>query len=328
MAVKMAIEAADQQFLGVDITMQSAALSVCKGYVKIEKLRVHQPEFEMKYERKDGKLVGTKTEPEVKLEWKEDYIFKVKTLLVKINLWRLAKTLGKEFELENLTLLGVHANVEKPDTNLKAHNSNVEYVINFIDALGLLPPPEEAAAAPKAAEEKEEEAADLPKVILRKIEVGDICAAVRISKVPLIGEFSFAPSLGIIEFNDIQKDIFNDREDLTPAETVACIVNALGKKIVKMVVEEIPKKLKQKAKEGVNAMFTSVPKKLEGCLAGVSAAACSDNPSCLPQRDIGKSISDRAQSFKDNFMKKPGDEAAVVSSKAEEIHDLDRKSVV
>merc|ERR1712039_477465 len=93
------------------------------------------------------------------LEWEEDYIMKIRTIMVKINLWRLASSLGKEFELENLSLCGVHAHIEKPDSDIKHHNSNVEYIINHMDSLGLIPPPEtaeETAARQKAEKEAAE----------------------------------------------------------------------------------------------------------------------------------------------------------------------------
>jgi len=50
-------------------------------------------------------------------------------------------------------------------------------------------------------------------------------------------------------FDDIQRDIFNDREDLSPQEIVACIVKALGKKIAKKVVQEIPGAIAKQSKE-------------------------------------------------------------------------------
>jgi hypothetical protein len=137
MAIKMAIEAADQELLGVDITVQKVALNLFKGYVHISKLKVHQPEFEVTFTKgEDGKLTkiihdGLKDpyDPkkyaaghaaEIKLEWHEDYIAKLGLILVKINVGRILSTMGKEFELQNLSLTGVHANIEKPDTDLKA----------------------------------------------------------------------------------------------------------------------------------------------------------------------------------------------------------------
>merc|ERR1712039_379141 len=132
-----------------------------KGYVSINQLKLHQPEFEKIY-TKDEKGVLQCNETGKKLEWEEDYIIKIRTIMLKVNLWRLASTLGKEFELENLSLCGVHAHIEKPDAKLEHHNSNVEYIINHMDHLGLIPPPEtpeEAAARQKA----EKEAADKEK---------------------------------------------------------------------------------------------------------------------------------------------------------------------
>merc|ERR1719221_1503451 len=176
-----------------------------------------------------------RTVPEnpVKLEWREDFIFKIDSLIVKINLWRLLKTLGKEFELQNLTFKGVHANIEKPNATLSESNSNVEYVLNFIDSLGLIPPPDEPAAAPKeqkppedAAKQPEDAAKqpDTPKIILRHIDVGNIGAHVLIQKVPVLGKLGFGLAIPELRFGDIQHDIFHDREDLTPSETIACIL--------------------------------------------------------------------------------------------------------
>jgi len=89
----------------------------------------------------------------------------------------------------------------------------------------------------------------VPKVILRKIAFGDIGAGVVIQQVPVVGTLSFHPTIGKIVFDDIQRDIFNDREDLSPQEIVACIVKALGKKIAKKVVQEIPGAIAKQSKE-------------------------------------------------------------------------------
>lgn len=278
MAVKIAIESCDRIFLGVDITIKHAALGVCKGYVAIKDLVVHQPEDEIIYERKeDGTLVAKPTGN--KLQWDHDYILKIKTVIVKINLGRLITSLGKEFELENLSFTGIHANIEKPSADLKLQDSNIDYLLNHIETLGLAPPPEEPtdeAAAKKKAEEEEarkkaeeettkiaeEEAkkkaaeappaaddAFIPKVILRKIAFGDIGCGVTIKKVPVIQTLSFHPGIGKLVFEDIQRDIFDNREDLAPPEVVACIVKALSKKIATVVVNDIPKQLAKTSSE-------------------------------------------------------------------------------
>merc|ERR1719319_722876 len=79
MAVKMAIESCDRIFLGVDITIKHAALGVCKGYVCIKDLVVHQPDEEIIYERDEkGTLKANPTGN--KLEWQRDYILRIKTV--------------------------------------------------------------------------------------------------------------------------------------------------------------------------------------------------------------------------------------------------------
>merc|ERR1719410_1986629 len=198
MAVKLGIESVDRVFLGVDITIQGAALGICKGYVNIRDLKVHQPEEEVVYHTKRGKLVGRPTGK--KLQCRNDFILKIKTLIVKINMWRLVKTLGREFEIENLSFIGVYANVEKPSTNWKVKDSNIDCLLKHIDALAGKKPEkpggtdadaaarakneekeaarrkaEDAASKGKEADETgEEDGGFLPSVILRKIALGDI----------------------------------------------------------------------------------------------------------------------------------------------------------
>jgi len=67
--------------------------------------------------------------------------------------------------------------------------------------------------------------------------------------VPVIGTLSFHPGIGKIVFDDIQRDIFDNREDLAPPEVVACIVKALAKKIATVVVNDIPKQLARTSSE-------------------------------------------------------------------------------
>jgi len=301
MAIKMAIEAADQELLGVDITVNKVALNLFKGYVQISKLKVHQPEFEVIYTKgEDGKLTKVvhdgEKDPydankyaaghaaEIKLEWHDDYIAKIGLILVKINVGRILSTLGKEFELENLSLTGVHANIEKPDTDVKAKNSNIEYVMQHMECMGLIPPPEkkdkvvenveqdvEAAEKVgdeigKAGEEVIKEASDIPLVIIHKIALGDIGAGVCIRKIPILGEISFHPTIPKIEFEDVHRDILGGREDLKPPEIVACIFNALAKHIFNHVVHEIPSQITQAAKGAASAMLEGAKSSADGAL--------------------------------------------------------------
>merc|ERR1719482_980107 len=61
MAIKFVIESADQELIGVDITIKKVALNLFKGYVHVSKLKVHNPEDELVYTRENGKLVATPT---------------------------------------------------------------------------------------------------------------------------------------------------------------------------------------------------------------------------------------------------------------------------
>ncbi|CAK0866925.1 unnamed protein product [Prorocentrum cordatum] len=299
MAVKLAIEAADEAVLGVNIEIQNAALNLCRGYVKVEKLKVCQPEFETIWSRDEkGAVTGTRVQPEVRLTWKEDYIFKVKTLLIKVNLWRLITSLGKEFELQNLTLTGIKVNFEKPTADMKQSNSNVEYVINFIDSLGLLPPLEETAPSPPPpppadpaeagqswwAKMKAELDA-VPRVLLEKIEVGDIGATVLVQNVRWLGgrDIRFAPSIGTVRFENIQRDVFGGREDLKPQEIIACVVKALGKKLCTSIVSEIPNMIAQRAKEGAGQLLRSVSSRFGASPGGLEAQEVTSCPRRSPR---------------------------------------------
>jgi hypothetical protein len=301
LAVKTAIETADQAFLGVDIEIHSAALNLCKGYIKVEKLKVCQPEFETIWARDEkGNMTGTKTEPEVRLDWKQDYIFKVKTLLIKVNLWRLATTLGKEFELENLTLTGIKVNFEKPNADLRKSDSNVEYVINYIDSLGLIPPPDAAPEPkpepkPEPQPQKDDDSKkkswkedplglkalraqldEVPRVILKKIEVGDVGATVLMRNVRVLGgrDIGFAPSIGLLTFPNIQRDVFGGREDLTPQETIACVVKALGKKLFTSIGKELPTMIKEKVKDNAGAALKRMSSGFGAARSGAGGACC------------------------------------------------------
>merc|ERR1719487_2780187 len=57
MAIKGVIEAADQELIGVDITIFKLALNLFKGYVEIKKLKVCNPEKELIWAKNaEGKM--------------------------------------------------------------------------------------------------------------------------------------------------------------------------------------------------------------------------------------------------------------------------------
>eukprot|EP00747_Dinoflagellata_sp_TGD_P110606 gnl/TRDRNA2_/TRDRNA2_171003_c0_seq1.p1 gnl/TRDRNA2_/TRDRNA2_171003_c0~~gnl/TRDRNA2_/TRDRNA2_171003_c0_seq1.p1 ORF type:complete len:348 (+),score=43.35 gnl/TRDRNA2_/TRDRNA2_171003_c0_seq1:47-1045(+) len=110
LAVKLAIESVDRKFLGVDITVGKAMLGICRGYVNIANLIVHNPDTK---------------------EWASKYLIRVDQLLVKVNMLRMIQTMGKEFEIQSVALRGIDVQYDKP----AGQDSNVQEVLEFIKHL-------------------------------------------------------------------------------------------------------------------------------------------------------------------------------------------------
>jgi hypothetical protein len=289
MAIKMAIEACDDTLLGVQITVKDVALNLFQGYVKIHDLVVHQPEDVIDWTRdKEGKLqkfcpVTTEGEP-LKCVWhprlnakgkEEEYIAKIHMILFKMDVWRTISTLGKVFDIQNLSINGIAAYVEKPSLKISKMDSNVEYITCHMEKIGLIPPPETKGAKkeepkkeepkkeePKKEEKKKEEpkkaepAPDIPKVVLGKIVLGDIGAWVKVSHIP-----EFGIRLPEIHIENVKHDVFHDKEDLPPGEMVGCIIGYLARAIVRAVTVEVPKKVMGMASDKMGAGKEMLKKK-------------------------------------------------------------------
>mmetsp|Transcript_148867 Transcript_148867/g.277486 ORF Transcript_148867/g.277486 Transcript_148867/m.277486 type:complete len:958 (-) Transcript_148867:159-3032(-) len=165
--IKWAIESADETFLGVQITVGKAALSLLRGYVFLSNLIVENPEGQ---------------------DWASPCLLKIGKLVVKVNIWRIITSGAGVIEINALVLTGVEVNYEKA----MFKHSNVQMLIDF-----LAPPaaesskPVEKPPPPPKKEEKPAEAmlpkkqvptpADdtpPPEIILELLQVGDIGANV------------------------------------------------------------------------------------------------------------------------------------------------------
>jgi hypothetical protein len=195
--VKWAIEGLDESFLGVNIWVGKAALSLCRGYVFVQNLVVENPEGQ---------------------QFASPALLKVGKVVVKVNLWRLIFTGGKEIEINTLILTGIEVNYEKEGLA----NSNVGTVIDFIQGTApdaataeqsdgaeqnaasssdVVTAPAETAttgetpspAAPATAEEG-------PQVELHRLQLKNISAAVWMSHMKLI-----SVNLGDVEEKDFQE---------------------------------------------------------------------------------------------------------------------------
>jgi hypothetical protein len=117
LAVKWGLEAVDRTVLKADLTVKSALLSVCRGYVNLEGVIIYNP-FDQ--------------------QWRSPYLLKSEKATLKINMRRLIQTRGNDFEATTLFFKGVHVCYEKPAGAL----ANVEVVVNNIAEWddGELPP--------------------------------------------------------------------------------------------------------------------------------------------------------------------------------------------
>merc|ERR550537_429810 len=100
-AVKLAIESADKMLLGVDVDVGAARLDLCRGFVNLADVIVHNPE-------------GYKT----------PYLLSVGKVVLKLDTIKLAKSLGKLIEVQALILSKVDIIFEKGSTS-----SNVQDIV-------------------------------------------------------------------------------------------------------------------------------------------------------------------------------------------------------
>jgi len=105
--VKWAIEGLDTTFLGVNIWVGKAALSLCRGYIFVSNVVVDNP---------------------AEQEFTSPALLKIGKMVLKLNLWRLIKSRATEIEINMLVLTGIEVNYEKDFLT----NSNVGLVIDFL----------------------------------------------------------------------------------------------------------------------------------------------------------------------------------------------------
>lgn len=108
LAVKFALEAVDESYLGIKIEVDTVAINVWHGFVNVRALVAFNPE---------GKGFHT------------PHILRVGTFRLKVNIGRLLKTRGKVFEITELVMENTSINFE-----YAVHGSNVGCVLAFLDS--------------------------------------------------------------------------------------------------------------------------------------------------------------------------------------------------
>lgn len=127
LAFKFAIESCADTVVGAHITVKKSTLSVFEGYVNVQGLLIGNPPVV------EG---GTTIDP----PWSSECLMKAKTLIIKINMWRLCTSFGKEVELEEIKLNGLQVNFEKWSLS---RESNVNMVLANMKAKGHSTPGDE-----------------------------------------------------------------------------------------------------------------------------------------------------------------------------------------
>lgn len=96
LAIKLGIESIDRVVLGADVSIRRVALSPCQGLFRVIGLKVMQPEH-----------------PVPGRNWNCAHAVEAKEVVININIWRLIKSGGRNFEVTRLSLDGIQINVEK-----------------------------------------------------------------------------------------------------------------------------------------------------------------------------------------------------------------------
>jgi len=227
LAAKWALESCDRAVCGVDITAGHVALGLCKGYIKLKDVVIHQPQEEMIFTKsEDGQVTAQSTGQPT--HWKQDYLMRARLILIKINLWRLLRTFGKEVELTDLAFSGVSINIEKLSPGMSNLDSNLHYITT---------PEISISTSVKRFRES--------KVVVHRLELGDAACVVDVRNIPVVGSISFRSTLGMIRYDNVQKQIFEERQDLTLKKAILLITRALMSKLRDSALKQIPHQIRR-----------------------------------------------------------------------------------
>jgi len=131
--VKIAIESVDQIFLGTDITVQAAVLSLWRGDIIIRGLTVQNP---------PGR------------SWQTDCLLNIDVVAVKLDLCRIIRSLGKDIRIREIIINGVSLSFE---LGAKRAPSNIGVLLEYIEGPKKDEETADLPATPAAPEPKAED---------------------------------------------------------------------------------------------------------------------------------------------------------------------------
>lgn len=229
LSIKLAIESVDRTLLGVDVDVGIARLDICRGFVNLADIIVHNPE-------------GYKT----------PYLLSVKKIVVKLNMVDLIKSFGKRVEIEALILNNVDIIFEK-----NSSTSNVQDILNHLsgpqsgDKGEQVPKSKGDYVEQKTIEEKATSSNQDQerKVILHRIDILDVGAKIAST---YFGGSGVRVALGNVSYEDFQKD---SGGNVQVSEVITIILETLMKtalantKVVGEAVEQTVTQTAHKASQ-------------------------------------------------------------------------------
>eukprot|EP00931_Biecheleriopsis_adriatica_P058853 TRINITY_DN35117_c0_g1_i1.p1 TRINITY_DN35117_c0_g1~~TRINITY_DN35117_c0_g1_i1.p1 ORF type:complete len:889 (-),score=194.68 TRINITY_DN35117_c0_g1_i1:91-2757(-) len=208
LAIKLAIESADKAILGTDVWVGRAALSVCDGYVNVAGLVVENPPS------KDGHT------------WKSDCLMKVDKLVLKVDIWRLVKSMGTELQIRTIILEGLQVTLDKS----YGKQSNVREILAHLESLGVggkdeSKPKEEAPPPPPS--NNLDAVMPGPEVIVNHVSIREIGASAILQGTP------FTVQVADIVFEDLQERLEKKSSANIAGDIIALVLLTICKSIVK-----------------------------------------------------------------------------------------------
>jgi len=206
LAVKLGIESVDRIFIGVDITVDQAALSICEGYVNVWGLVIDNPDDRT---------------------WQSDCLAKIDRIVVKIDMWELVRSFGKNFVVTALEIEGVEVNYEKGPGDGMA---NVTWISEFMTGKQSEKAGGSEVVPSKPSQSGKPEPANTTprtKVTVHRLVIEDIAAEVILPSVGTVARVD----LGNLEFEDFNEHC-GGQTQLVAGDVVQLVLTTLVKTLL------------------------------------------------------------------------------------------------
>jgi hypothetical protein len=184
---KLAVEEMDRTFIGCDIHIDKAAMSLCRGWVYIADVVVDNPGYPVE--------AGSAT-------WTAPNLMTVKRVRADLDMVKLISSGGTVFEFEEILLEDVDVNYDKP----WMVKDNVSCILDYMNAKrNKQPTPREPDPAPETAATK--------KIVFHKISIRNVTAQLFVSGPKGMGG-QMNVALADLEFPDFAQQVKDEEVDM------------------------------------------------------------------------------------------------------------------